>query len=1372
MDLVGRRSKFDGPRKQVESEIPLHCRRRIVMSTQSRRSRREKVISSRARRTGLLLACFALALSGIAGVFGVHTSAQRADRSAQQASQTASLRSFDVRTEKDAAAAVYVARHAASGSFAGAAREERAAGAARLRAAFDVVDSPELGVPEVVSARPGFRFLSEPTDDRVGALRAFLSEYADGYGLSQENLASLELVADYQNPAGNMAWVEFEQKINGLSVFRGLVRGGFTAKGELAGVTGQLAAGLDAAALRAAPTLTAEQAVSAAAANVAWNVDPGTLVQKAIDGAGRVTFDRGSMAEDAKAWLLYFPLAPGVARLAWATEIWGNPEAFLILTDAEDGTVLFRKNLTNYQTQTATYVIYNDDSPAPLSPTTVLPGSGTQAPFVTRTSVTLIGNEPPTTFNSLGWMTDGTNVTDGNNVEAGVDLAAPDGVDAPVTGVNRVFNFPCNPQTDSPTTTGCRNAEVTDVFYWTNVYHDRLYLLGFTEAARNFQNNNFGRGGVAGDRISAEEQDYSGTNNANFSTPADGGRGRMQMYIFPGPTPARSSGFDHDVLLHELTHGTSNRLHNNGSGLNSTMSGGMGEGWSDFYARALLSSASENVNGIYAMGGWITYKLDPGFTDNYYYGVRRFPYAVWSNTGANGKPHNPLTFADIDQAQINLSNGAYPPAFVGSAFEVHNVGEVWCMALLEVRARFITRLGFAVGNQRVLQFITDGMKLDPVNPTLLQGRDSIIAAANAGGGTAADIADIWAGFAVRGMGFSARVVNAGTGAVVEAFDLPGLAVGSSSLVTESRINGWLDPGEEVTVSLCVKNGGSSASGSVVGTLLANGGVRAASGAQTFGPIAANGSVCRNFSFKVSAACGSAVTATLQTQESGGGTRNLAYSFPVGGLPTFYSQNFDGVIAPALPAGWTTSTLTGTANPWVTNATTPDSAPNRAFTADPGTVSDNVLVSPSITISPGARLTFRHSFDTEPSYDGGVLEIAIGAGGFQDIITAGGSFVSSGYTGTISTAYSSPIGGRQAWTGSSGGYITTAVTMPAAAAGQSVRLRWRMASDNSVAATGWSVDTIALSSLRCDPAPPGPNSNVSDDFDGDESNDLVVYRPSNGTWRILESSTGYSQSMNISWGVSTDVPVPGDYDGDGKADIAVYRPSAGYWFILQSSTNYTTYTVRQWGVSTDIPTPGDYDGDGKTDLAVYRPSTGYWWVLLSSTNNTTYLARQWGIGTDIPMAGDYDGDKKTDFAVYRPAAGYWYVLQSSTNYTTYIAKAWGIPTDTPVSGDYDGDGRTDLAVYRPVRNPQSPTDDTGYWYILLSSTSYTSYIAKQWGISTDIPVPGDYDGDGRSELAVYRPSIGMWYLLWSSCNLGCYDTYQWGTSVDIPVIADR
>ncbi len=652
--------------------------------------------------------------------------------------------------------------------------------------------------------------------------------HAAAYGLSSAQVAELQVVADYMNPAGNMGFAELEQRFNGIPVFQGYVRGGFTAKGELARTTGILATGIDAGKLATTPSLTAAEAVSLAAATVGLSVAPASLVEQASAVRGQFRFGRGSLSDEPSAWLVYFPLSPGTARLAWFTEVWSGVDMFLTVIDAETGTMLFRKNGTEYQTQSATYVVYASDSPAPSSPSPATPDNHLQAPFVSRQSFTLIGNEAPYTFNNLGWITDGGNVTAGNNVQAGIDRNGIDGIDARVTGSpNRVFNFTYDPETDNPLTAAFQNGDVSNMFYWVNRYHDLTYLLGFNEQSRNFQTDNFGRGGVGFDGIIAEGQDSSGTNNANFSTGGDGGSGRMQMFLWTGPTPDRSGDLDQDVIFHELTHGLSNRLHANARGLSTNMARGMGEGWSDFYARSLLSTADENVNGIYTVGGYVTREAAAGFLDNYYYGIRRFPYAPRAVTGGPmNLPHSPLTFADIDSLQVDLTDGAYPRGPFGSTTvdQVHNMGEVWAGMLWEVRARFITRLGHAVGNQRILQFVTDGMKLDPAAPTMIQARDAIIAAANAGTGTADDIADIWRGFATRGMGVFAQVTNAGTGAsdtrVVESYLTPSDPVPTFSIndvsVTEGNTGTtmlgftvWLAnamPGVEHRVSFATADG--------------------------------------------------------------------------------------------------------------------------------------------------------------------------------------------------------------------------------------------------------------------------------------------------------------------------------------------------------------------------------------------------------------------------------------------------------------------------------------------------------------------------------------------------------------------------------------
>ena len=1219
------------------------------------------------------------------------------------------------------------------------------------------IRTPEVITPDV---KQGRAFLtSASSEKRSEILRNFAKENQNLIGVSDAQADDLKVTADYTNPDGNLSFAHLEQRINGIPVFRSEIKAGFAKSGEMIRVINNLAPGLDYDSL-SSDFRNSSDAVKAAAKSINYELKSADLSRNdAISNELKAVFGEGDWATTAEK--MYFPTEPGVAVAAWRVLIWQPVSAYYVIVDAESGTMLWRKNITEDQTQPATYNVYANpnaminvaDNPFPLSPGPVSP-NGQQGTALARTSITRIGNEAPYTFNNNGWITDGGNETDGNALEAGLDRDTTNGVDVAngrATGASRTFNYPLNPLNpntntgDSPVPAGevvtpcasitqphgmvdAQRAAITQLFYITNWYHDELYRLGFTEQARNFQASNFGRGGAEADRVSGEAQDCSGSNNANFSTPADGGRGRMQMYIWTGPTPDLDGDLDAEVIIHEATHGTSNRLHGNGSGLSTNMARGMGEGWSDFYAHCLLSEPTDPINGIYTAGGYDTYLITAGFTNNYYYGIRRFPKSVIAFTGGpNNRPHNPMTFADVDSTQFNIGDGAFARGPVGSATvdQVHNIGEIWSSALWEVRAKLVTRLGWAVGNRKTLQLVTDGMKLAPLGPTMLQERDAIIAAAQASAlpsEAAADVTDIWAGFALRGMGASAVVTVAGSGTgntrVTQAFDLPNLLQTQNLTVSDStgNNNGFPEPGENITINFpLTNNGGITATGTTVQIV--------GGGSANYGTVVNNQTVSQPISYTVPAGtpCGSALTLTFNVNSSLGVTsftRTIIVGVPV----TTFTESFDSVAAPAFPGGWTATIVGGGVN-FVTTTTNTDSAPNSAFALNVGTVGGGTdLTSPSMPIVSGAAVvTFRHRYDTEGGWDGGVLEISVNGGVFQDVITAGGRFVENGYNGTLGAGTNNPLANRNAWNGLSGGYITSKVQLPATAAGQNVQLRWRFGSDDNTTGTGanpgWNVDGIQVAgSYTCGPV--APTGDARADFDGDGKTDLSVFRPSDGNWYLQRSTAGFA---SVNWGVSGDVIVPGDYDNDNKADTAVFRN--GNWFILQTGTN--TLLSIGWGLSTDTPVAGDYDNDGKTDAAVFRSSNSTWYVNQSG-GGTQFIT--WGQAGDVPLVGDFDGDGKADLTVYRN--GQWLTRKSSDG--GLFSTAWGTAGDLLVPANYDTDAKDDLAVFRP---------SNGTWYILKSSDSTPLFVT--FGQNGDVPVPGDYDGDGKDDQAVYRS--GTWFL---------------------------
>jgi CSLREA domain-containing protein len=238
-------------------------------------------------------------------------------------------------------------------------------------------------------------------------------------------------------------------------------------------------------------------------------------------------------------------------------------------------------------------------------------------------------------------------------------------------------------------------------------------------------------------------------------------------------------------------------------------------------------------------------------------------------------------------------------------------------------------------------------------------------------------------------------------------------------------------------------------------------------------------------------------------------------------------------------------------------------------------------------------------------------------------------------------------------------------------------------------------------------------------------------------------------------------VPFDFDGDGRADVSVFRPDTGYWYLLDSTTGFNSV---QFGLSTDKLAPADYDGDGKTDIAVWRedpinPDRASFYIL-NSSNNTVRVQQFGRTGDSVLAVADWDGDGKADISVYRAGTNngqsYFFYRPSSKPTVDFISVPWGSDGDKPVVADYDGDGRADAAVYRP---------SNGVWYLMQSTKGFA---AVQFGNATDKPVVGDYDGDGRADIAVYRPAEGNWYQLRSTLG---FNAVQFGNATDLPTPAD-
>ncbi|KEP46410.1 extracellular elastinolytic metalloproteinase [Rhizoctonia solani 123E] len=331
----------------------------------------------------------------------------------------------------------------------------------------------------------------------------------------------------------------------------------------------------------------------------------------------------------------------------------------------------------------------------------------------------------------------------------------------PEGGPSLEFKFEYNPQVQPSGVSGTHGTNyvdlaVTQLFYTSNMIHDLYYRYGFDEAAGNFQQDNYGRGGLGGDAVIAHAQDKSGYNNANFMTPPDGQNGLCRMYLWDASSPYRDGDLDAGVLIHELTHGLTNRLTGgpaNSGCLATWESAGMGEGLGDFMATLIRSGEKYHD---FAVGSWVSNRTG---------GLRYYPYSKNNIT-------NPSTYKSVDGPRYFWS--------------LHAIGEVWAEILWVVLQHMIKQHGFSStlfppvplwdgsiptgeffhpavagkplvpkhGNTLMIQLIVTAMKLQPCRSSFFNARDAIIEADKVLTG-GKNLCVLWAGFSERGLGTDA-----------------------------------------------------------------------------------------------------------------------------------------------------------------------------------------------------------------------------------------------------------------------------------------------------------------------------------------------------------------------------------------------------------------------------------------------------------------------------------------------------------------------------------------------------------------------------------------------------------------------------------------
>ncbi|NNE27156.1 MAG: hypothetical protein HKN09_09955, partial [Saprospiraceae bacterium] len=637
---------------------------------------------------------------------------------------------------------------------------------------------------------------NEPDESSKIDLVSLINQKSQTYVITKEHVSSVS----------GIRHVYLRQAINGLEVYGTESSVHIDKTGKAIRSHNNFINDIQATVKSTSNSLTAEQAITAVAGQMGYTL--GSLQQLKSEGGlnQKAVFNRaGISSEEIPIKLMYYYQKESGTTLVWELSIAevNSPDWWNFHVDASTGKIIDKVNWTRECNLIGDHTHANNINEGenndikfvgPVNNTTAVDetdGIGSYRVFAVPIESPYYGsrslqvNPANATASPFGWHdTDGAlgaefTITRGNNVHAfrQSDTYSPD------AGASLVFDYALDFTLD-PDNADNLDSSITNLFYFNNIIHDVMYQYGFDEASGNFQENNYGKGGVGTDYVNARAH-FGVLCNAFFGTPVDGGSGSMEMYLCDNATPNKDGDFDNLVIAHEYAHGISNRL-TGGAGDSDCLDNDeqMGEGWSDFYGYMLTMTSADTGTDARGVGNYL---FDFGANGA---GIRDRLYTT------------DMTINEHTYDRIKVTGGS-----------PHRLGEVWGTMLWDLAWGLIDQYGFDTdfyngtgGNNIALTLVTEALKLQPCSPGFVDGRDAILAADQAIYGGANECL-IWNTFARRGLGVSADQGDTddrtdGT----EAFDIPDPPV--AVCVAPFAIQ--LDANLEATIDAADVDGGSTA----------------------------------------------------------------------------------------------------------------------------------------------------------------------------------------------------------------------------------------------------------------------------------------------------------------------------------------------------------------------------------------------------------------------------------------------------------------------------------------------------------------------------------------------------------------------------------